>query len=73
MSEKPVHSRLRKLVDWINLTGGKKVHSLIDKVAIRKKAVEAQNTLAVFQQVNMEVGLEFLRLEFELPPCIGEE
>src|SRR6266478_1888676 len=32
MSEKPVHSRLRRLVDWINLTGAKKVHSLIDKV-----------------------------------------
>ena len=29
MSEKPVHSRLRRLVDWINLTGAKKVHSLI--------------------------------------------
>ena len=27
MSEKPVHSRPRKLVDWINLTGAKKVHS----------------------------------------------
>ena len=32
MSEKPVHSRLRRLVDWINLTGVKKAHSLIDKV-----------------------------------------
>jgi hypothetical protein len=28
-SEKPVRSRLRRLVDWINLTGAKKVHSLI--------------------------------------------
>src|SRR5260370_3802570 len=37
MSEKPVHSRLRRLVDWINLTGAKKVHSLIDKVYKRKK------------------------------------
>jgi RNA-directed DNA polymerase len=36
MSEKPVHSRLRRLVDWINLTGTKKVHSLIDKVYKRK-------------------------------------
>ena len=32
MSEKPVHSRPRRLVDWINLAGAKKVHSLIDKV-----------------------------------------
>src|SRR5262245_20959320 len=36
MSEKPVHSRLRRLVDWNNLTGAKKVHSLIDKVYKRK-------------------------------------
>jgi RNA-directed DNA polymerase len=36
MSEKPVHSRLRRLVDWINPTGMKKVHSLIDKVYKRK-------------------------------------
>ena len=36
MSEKPVRSRLRRLVDWINLTGAKKVHSLIDKVYKRK-------------------------------------
>src|SRR5215468_8230644 len=35
-SEKPVHSRPRKLADWINLTGAKKVHSLIDKVYKRK-------------------------------------
>ena len=35
-SEKPVRSRLRRLVDWINLTGTKKVHSLIDKVYKRK-------------------------------------
>jgi len=35
-SEKPVRSHLRRLVDWINLTGAKKVHSLIDKVYKRK-------------------------------------
>ena len=32
MSEKPVHPRSRRLADWINPTGAKKVHSLIDKV-----------------------------------------
>jgi RNA-directed DNA polymerase len=36
LSEKPVRSRPRRLVDWINLTGAKKVHSLIDKVYKRK-------------------------------------
>jgi len=36
MSEIPVHPRPRRLVDWINPTGVKKVHSLIDKVYQRK-------------------------------------
>jgi hypothetical protein len=31
-SEKPVRPRPRRLVDWINLTGAEKVHSLIAKV-----------------------------------------
>src|SRR5271157_1086510 len=35
-SEKPVRSRPRRLVDWINPTSAKKVHSLIDKVYKRK-------------------------------------
>ncbi len=30
MSEIPVRSALRRLVDWINPTGAKKVHSFID-------------------------------------------
>lgn len=29
LKEKPVRSRPRRLVDWINLTGAKKVHSLM--------------------------------------------
>jgi RNA-directed DNA polymerase len=36
MSEIPVHSRSRRLADWINPTGARKVHSLIDKVYKRK-------------------------------------
>ena len=36
MSEIPVHFRLRRLVDWINPTGARKVHSLVDKVYKRK-------------------------------------
>jgi group II intron reverse transcriptase/maturase len=36
MSEIPVHSRPRRLADWINPTGARKVHSLIDKVYKRK-------------------------------------
>src|ERR1700739_5170690 len=36
MSEIPVHLRPRRLVDWINPTGARKVHSLVDKVYQRK-------------------------------------
>jgi len=36
LSEKPVRSRPRRLVDWINLMDAKKVHSLIDNVYKRK-------------------------------------
>src|SRR5262249_5595010 len=40
-SEKPVRSRPRRLVDWINPTGAKKVHSLMDKVYKRKNLAMA--------------------------------
>src|SRR5499427_7890858 len=36
MSEIPVHSRPKRLVDWINPTDARRVHSLIDKVYQRK-------------------------------------
>src|ERR1700682_3667178 len=36
MSEIPVHSRPRRLADWINPTGARKVHSLVDKMYQRK-------------------------------------
>src|ERR1700746_3878280 len=41
MSEIPVHLRPRRLSDWINPTGAKKVHSLIDKVYKRKNLERA--------------------------------
>jgi hypothetical protein len=36
MSEIPVHFRPRRLADWLNPTGARKVHSLIDKIYQRK-------------------------------------
>ena len=36
LSEKPEHQRPRRLADWLNLTGARKAHSLIDKVYKRK-------------------------------------
>ena len=32
MSERPISDRPRRLADWLNPTGDKKVHSLVDKV-----------------------------------------
>lgn len=36
LSERPEHHRPRRLADWLNLTGARKAHSLIDKVYKRK-------------------------------------
>jgi RNA-directed DNA polymerase len=36
VSEKPVHRRVRRLAEWLNPAGVKKVHSLVDKVYQRK-------------------------------------
>jgi len=41
MREIPVHSRPRRLSDWLNPTGARKVHSLIDKVYQRKNLKRA--------------------------------
>src|SRR5215469_13521835 len=41
MSEIPVHSRPRRLADWLNPTGARKVHSLVDKVYQRKNVEKA--------------------------------
>src|SRR5262250_1239797 len=41
MREIPVHSRPRRLADWLNPTGARKVHSLIDKVYQRKNLKKA--------------------------------
>src|ERR1035438_2948486 len=45
MSEIPVHFRPRRLSDWINPTGAKKVHSLIDKVYKRQNLEEFSEQL----------------------------
>jgi RNA-directed DNA polymerase len=46
MSERPVHQRPRRLADWINPTGAKKAHSLVDKV---------------YKQKNLEMAWERVR------------
>jgi RNA-directed DNA polymerase len=77
MSEKPVHPRPRRLVDWINPAGAKKVHSLIDKVYKRKNlemawervkanqgsgGIDGQTLEAFAEQLDQNLG----RLQSEL-------
>jgi group II intron reverse transcriptase/maturase len=50
MSERPVQARPRRLADWINPTGAKKVHSLIDKV------YRQENLLAAWERVKENGG-----------------
>jgi group II intron reverse transcriptase/maturase len=76
-SEKPVRSRPRRLADWINPTGAKKVHSLIDKVYKRKnlemaweKVKENRGSGGVDGQslgaFSAYLGVQLARLEREL-------
>jgi len=50
MSERPVHHRPRRLVDWINPTGERKEHSLIDKIYKQK------NLEIAWEKVNANGG-----------------
>ena len=58
LSERPGHHRPRRLADWINPTGARKVHSLIDKVYKRKNleiAWERARLRARVQELEAEV------------------
>ncbi len=66
MSEKPVRSRLRRLVDWINLTGAKKVHSLIDKVYKRKNLEMAWEKVKANRGSGGIEGLNLAAFEVQL-------
>ena len=50
LSEKPVRRDPRKLRDWLNPTGEKKVHSLVDKISKEK------NLQLAWQQVKRNGG-----------------
>ena len=77
MREKPVHPRPRRLADWINPTGAKKVHSLIDKVYKRKNLEMAWDRVEAnrgsggvdgqsLQASGQQLGSELNRLQTEL-------
>lgn len=50
LSEKPVRQQPRRLADWLNPTGTRKVHSLVDKVYKRK------NLELAWERVNGQMG-----------------
>jgi RNA-directed DNA polymerase len=50
LSERPEHQRPRRLADWLNPTGAKKAHALIDKVYKRK------NLLIAWEKVKANRG-----------------
>ena len=50
MDERPVQARPRRLADWINPTGAKKVHSLMDKV------YRQENLLMAWERVKENGG-----------------
>jgi hypothetical protein len=62
MSERPGRDRPRRLADWLNPTGEKKVHSLVDKVYKRKDLELA------WLRVRSERG-PFLRYARRGTPC----
>src|ERR1035441_7332080 len=77
MSEKPVHPRPRRLADWINPIGAKKVHSLIDKVYKRKNLEMAWDRVQAnrgsggvdgqsLEGFGQQLGSELNRLQTEL-------
>ena len=78
MSERPVHHRPRRLSHWLNPTGERKVHSLVDKVYKRKNLELAWKkvkkgrgaggvdgeTLATFE-ASLEANLERMHQELK--------
>jgi len=50
MDERPVQARPKRLADWINPAGEKKVHSLIDKV------YRQENLLMAWERVKENGG-----------------
>jgi RNA-directed DNA polymerase len=77
MSEIPVHPGPRRLADWINPTGAKKVHSLVDKIYKQKNLEIAWERVQAnrgsggvdgqtLEQFAAELGQQLGRLQREL-------
>ena len=65
VSERPEHQRPRRLADWLNPTGRRKVHSLIDKVYKRK------NLEMAWERVKSEPGRRGYRRTVHRRFCRG--
>jgi hypothetical protein len=59
MSERPVQARPRRLADWINPTGAKKVHSLIDKVYRQENVLMAWKGSRRAAAVEVSIGRRY--------------
>ena len=66
MSEKPEHQRPRRLADWLNPTGARKAHSLIDKIYKRKNLQMAWEKVKANQGAGGVVDLTRFGGQFEV-------
>jgi len=64
--ERPVHHQPRRLAAWLNPTGAKKVHSLIDKVYSRKNLVSAWERVRANRGSGGIDGLTLAEFEMQL-------
>ena len=69
LSEKPISDKPRRLADWLNPTGEKKVHSLIDKVykqknlkldAIRARVVSTVKASRSLKATAVSISLDYM-------------
>ena len=70
-SERPGHYRPRRLADWLNPTGVRKVHSLIDKVYKRKNLEIAWDRVRANQGAGGVDGESIARLSTTRPDTGG--
>ena len=64
MSEKPVRDRPRRLADWLNPTGDKKVHSWEDQILRRRHVEVTRLRNAILNRVLCGWGLGLTRTCF---------
>ena len=71
--ERPVHQRPRRLAEWLNPTGAKKVHSLIDKVYQPKNLKIAWERVEANQGAGGVDGQSITAFGERLDELLGDE